>query len=85
MSEIDKAQMVGDEDSRILALSDALTSENGLAISAAFMDVARSRGIAQMAHDAGLAEAKIYAALSEPAKPDTEVIARILRAMQVRQ
>ncbi len=84
MSEIGKAQMVGDEDSRILALSDALTSENGLAISAAFLDIARSRGIAQMARDAGLSEASIYAALSEPARPDTKVIARILCAMQGR-
>lgn len=64
--------------SQLYALRDALESENGASICAAFLDVARSRGIAQIAREAELSEKEIYAAFADPAKPDIVLVQTIL-------
>jgi probable addiction module antidote protein len=75
------ARFVRDEASQVLALSDALASENGAAISAAFLDIARSRGIAQISCDAGLSEDVIYEALADSANPDAGVLRQVVSSM----
>jgi DNA-binding phage protein len=78
---IQNARFVRDELSRVLALSDALASENGTAICAAFLDVAQARGVAQIACDTMLSEDAIYAALADPAKPDTRILRQVVESM----
>lgn len=78
---ISNARFVRDEISRVLALSDAVASENPEVITAAFLDIACSRGIAQIAFEAELSENAIYAALVVPGQPDTIVLRQIVNSM----
>lgn len=47
-------------------------------------DVARARGMAQVAKDAGLGRESLYKALSPGAKPRFETIVKVARALGVR-
>lgn len=58
----------GDSDLLLLALS----------------DVARARGMAQVAKDAGLGRESLYKALSPGAKPRFETVLKVARALGVR-
>jgi DNA-binding phage protein len=78
---IRNARFGRDQISRLLALSDALVSEHGEASSAAFLEIARARGIAQIALEAGLTEAAIYAAMTDPANPDTVILRQVVNSM----
>jgi probable addiction module antidote protein len=75
------ARFLREEESQVFALSDALESENGAAICAAFLDVARSRGIAQIARETGLSETQIYAAFTDPERPDVTTLSAILDSL----
>ena len=72
------ARFLKGEKSQLFALRDALESENGAAICATFLDVARSRGITQIAREAGLSEKEIYAAFADSEKPDMVIVRTIL-------
>jgi DNA-binding phage protein len=65
----------------VLALSDVLDSEQEMAISAAFLEIARARGIAQIAFEARLTEAALYAAMTDPANPDTVILQQVINSM----
>lgn len=81
MPDINKATFLQDESSQILALSDALSSAHGLAISAAFDDVARTRGLAKIAQDSNVPLADLYRALADPARPDCVVLQEVVAAL----
>lgn len=84
MPDIHKAAFLGDEASQILALSDALSSAHGSAISAAFDDVARTRGLAQLAEESSIRLEDLYRALSDPARPDCAVLHDVVEALMRR-
>lgn len=50
----------------------------------ALADVARARGVAQVAKDAGLGRESLYKALTPGAKPRLETIMRVMHALGVR-
>lgn len=50
----------------------------------ALSDVAKARGMAQVAKDAGLGRESLYKALRHGSKPRYETIAAVLRALNVR-
>ena len=50
----------------------------------ALSDVARAKGMAQVARDAGLGRESLYKALAIGAKPRYETIAAVLKALNVR-
>lgn len=81
MPDIREAGFLKDEASQILALSDALASANGAAISQAFDAVARTRGLAQIACDAGVSLDDLHRALADPARPDTRFLVTVLQAL----
>jgi DNA-binding phage protein len=81
MSDIGRASFLRDERSQVLALSDALASMHGLAISTAFADVARSRGVARIAQEAGMEADEIYQALADPACLDISVVERVVQSL----
>lgn len=81
MSDINRATFLKDDASQTLALSDALSSANGLAISAAFDAVARTRGLAQIARESNIHLHDLCRALADPARPDYTVLQEVLSAM----
>lgn len=81
MPDIHKAAFLRDEGSQILALSDALSTAHGSAISAAFDDVARTRGLAQIAIDSGMPLDDLCRALADPARPDCVVLRDVVAAL----
>jgi DNA-binding phage protein len=78
---IRNARFVRDQISRLLALSGALVSEHGEAISAVFLEIARARGIAEIALEAGLTEDAIYAAMTDAANRDTVTLRQVVNSM----
>ena len=54
------------------------------AIAKALGDIARARGMSQVARDAGLSRESLYKALSGDRSPDFQTILRVLRALGMR-
>lgn len=65
-------------------LSAAAQDRDGDVLLKALSDVAKARGMAQVAKDAGLGRESLYKALRHGSKPRYETIAAVLRALNVR-
>src|SRR5246127_187786 len=65
-------------------LSAAVEDPNPEVFLAALGDVAKARGMAQIAKDAGLGRESLYKALSAGAHPRYETVSAVLRALGVR-
>lgn len=65
-------------------LSAAAEDENPAVFLAALGDVAKARGMAQIAKDAGLGRESLYKALAPGAHPRHETISAVMRALGVK-
>ncbi len=65
-------------------LNQALASGDTDLLLAAIGDVARARGMAQVARDAGLGRESLYKALTVGAKPRFDTVFKVLQALGVR-
>lgn len=65
-------------------LSAAAQDKNSDVLLKALSDVAKARGMAQVAKDAGLGRESLYKALRHGSKPRFETIAAVMRALNVR-
>ncbi len=65
-------------------LSAAAQDQNCDVLLRALSDVAKARGMAQVAKDAGLGRESLYKALRHGSKPRFETIAAVMRALNVR-
>lgn len=65
-------------------LSSAAEDENPDVLLKALGDVAKARGMAQVAKDSGLGRESLYKALAPGAKPRFETIAAVMRALKVK-
>ncbi len=65
-------------------LSAAAQDKDSDVLLKALSDVAKARGMAQVAKDAGLGRESLYKALRHGSKPRFETIAAVLRALNVR-
>ena len=65
-------------------LSAAAADSNPDVLLAALAEVAKARGMAQVAKDAGLGRESLYKALAPGAHPRFETVAAVLRALNVR-
>jgi probable addiction module antidote protein len=65
-------------------LSAAIEDPNPAVFLAALGDVAKARGMAQVAKDSGLGRESLYKALSTGAHPRYETISAVLRALGVK-
>jgi probable addiction module antidote protein len=65
-------------------LSEAAQDENPDVLLKALGDVAKARGMAQVAKDSGLGRESLYKALAPGAKPRFETIAAVMRALNVK-
>lgn len=80
----DAADYLGDEETIAEYLTAALEDPNPDMFLVAVRDVARARGMTQLAKDSDLGRESLYKALSPGSKPRHETIQKIVRALGVK-
>lgn len=80
----DAADYLNDEKTIAEYLTAALEDPNPDVFLAAVRDVARARGMAQLAKDAGLGRESLYKALAPGAKPRYDTVLKLLHALGVK-
>ena len=79
----DAADDLDNEDVIAEYLNVALASEHPDLFLQAIADVARARGMAQLAKDTGLGRESLYKALAPGAKPRYDTVLKLIRALGV--
>ena len=79
----DAADYLADEETIAEYLTAALEDPNPDIFLVAVRDVARARGMTQLAKDTGLGRESLYKALTLGAKPRYETVMKVLRALGV--
>ena len=80
----DAADYLTNEETIAEYLTAALEDPNPDMFLVAVRDVARARGMTQLAKDSGLGRESLYKALSPGAKPRHETIQKIVRALGIK-
>ena len=80
----DAADYLDDEETIAEYLTAALEDPNPDVFLTAVRDVARARGMTQLATDAGLGRESLYKALAPGAKPRYDTMLRLLHALGVK-
>lgn len=80
----DAADYLDNEETISEYISAALEDPNPDVFLSAVRDVARARGMAQLARDAGLGRESLYKALTPGAKPRYDTILKLLRVLGVK-
>ncbi len=80
----DAADYLDDEETIAEYISAALDDPNPDVFLTAVRDVARARGMAQIAQDAGIGRESLYKALTPGAKPRYDTMLKLLRALGVK-
>ena len=80
----DVADHLDSEESIAYYLEAAFEDGDPALITIALGDVARAKGMTQMAHDTGLAREALYRALSAEGKPEFTTILKVLKALGLR-
>jgi probable addiction module antidote protein len=83
-SGFDAADYLDNEEVIAEYLSAAAQDDNSDVLLKALSDVAKARGMAQVAKDAGLGRESLYKALAPGAKPRFETIASVMKALKVK-
>lgn len=83
-SPFDAADYLDDEETVSAYMTAALEDANPDVFLAAVRDVARARGMAQLAKDSGLGRESLYKALKPGAKPRYDTILKLLHALGVK-
>jgi probable addiction module antidote protein len=80
----DASDYLDDEETIAEYLTAALEDPNPDLFLVAVRDVARARGMAQLARDTGLGRESLYKALAPGAKPRYDTVLKVLRALGVK-
>lgn len=80
----DVAEFLEDEETIADYLNMALEDPNPEMFLLAVRNIARARGMTQLARDTGLGRESLYKALSEGAKPRYDTILKVVRALGVK-
>ncbi len=80
----DAARYLTDETAVAEYMTAVLETEDTELLLLALGDVARAKGMAQVAKDAGLGRESLYKALAPGAKPRLDTILKVVRALGVR-
>ena len=80
----DVAEHLDSTESIAAYISAAMEDGDPQLITAAIGDIARARGMTQLAKDTGLSRENLYRALSEDGHPEFETVLRVLHAFGVR-
>ena len=84
MAPFDAADYLDDEETIAEYITAALEDPDPDVFLAAVRDVARARGMAQLAKDADLGRESLYKALAPGAKPRYDTILKVLHALGVK-
>jgi probable addiction module antidote protein len=79
----DAADYLDNEETIAEYLNAALEDENPNMFLVAIKDVARARGMTQLAKDTGLGRESLYKSLSDGAKPRYDTLLKIMRALNI--
>ncbi len=80
----DVAECLEDEETIAEYLNMALDDPNPEMLLLAVKNIARARGMTQLAQDSGLGRESLYKALSEGAKPRYDTLLKVVRALGVK-
>jgi probable addiction module antidote protein len=80
----DAARYLDDEDAIAEYMTAVLEANDHDMLLLALSDVARAKGMAQVAKDAGLGRESLYKALAPGAKPRFETVMKVARALGVK-
>lgn len=83
LSKFDAADYLDNEEVIAEYLNAALEDEDPDVFLVAVSDVAKARGMAQLAKDAGLGRESLYKALAPGAKPRYDTVFKLIRALGV--
>ncbi|MDB5814652.1 MAG: XRE-family putative antitoxin [Rhodocyclales bacterium] len=83
-AQFDASDYLDDEDTIAEYLTAALEDPNPDVFLAAVRDIARAKGMAQLAKDAGLGRESLYKALTPGAKPRYDTVFKLLHALGVK-
>lgn len=83
LATFDVVDYLDNEDVIAEYLSAALEDENPDVFLAAISDIAKARGMSQLAKDTGLGRESLYKALTPGAKPRYDTILKLIRALGV--
>jgi len=84
LATFDAADYLDDDETIAEYLTAALEDPNPDVFLAAVRDVARARGMTQLAKDAGLGRESLYKALTPGAKPRYDTVFKLLHALGVK-
>jgi probable addiction module antidote protein len=84
LQEFDAAEYLSTEEDVAAYLTTVLEENDPALLAAAIGDIARARGMTQVAKDSGIAREALYKALSPGSKPRFETISRVCAALGVR-
>ena len=83
-SPFDAADYLSDEETISEYITAALEDANPDVFLAAVRDVARARGMAQLARDAGIGRESLYKTLTPGAKPRYDTMLKLLHALGIK-
>ena len=77
----DAAAHLGSEAAQVAYLEAALEDGDPAVVAAALGDIARARGMSEVARRAGLGRESLYKALSRDGNPELATVLRVVRAL----
>lgn len=83
-SPFDAADYLDNEETIAEYITAALEDPDPAVFLAAISDVARARGIAQLANETGLGRESLYKALTPGAKPRYDTVLKVLQALGIK-
>lgn len=83
LEDFDPAEYITNDEAAAVYINEALLTNDAALLASAIGDVARARGMTEIAKKAGIAREALYKALRENSQPRMETIARVLGAMKL--
>lgn len=80
----DVAEHLSDEEAIAAYIEAVIEDGDPALVAAAIGDIARARGMAQIAHDTGRSRESLYRALSEKGNPELSTLMGVLKALGLR-
>lgn len=77
----DATDYLESEDDMVAYLEAALEEDDPRVVAAALGDIARAKGMSQVARDAGLGRESLYKALSPEGNPEFGTVMKVVRAL----
>lgn len=84
LPEFDVAPYLNSEEAIAAYLSDILEADNAALLAAALGDIARARGMSEIAKSAGITREALYKALRADSSPRFDTVSRVCAALGVR-